>query len=177
MFRTRKEREVVCAVCGDTFTTRGGNAKYCPGMCQRIGIRRKRLNGRAPTTGMGMECAVCGKGFIRRNRVQVLCGSKQCSKDWERRRMGKTLLHGDIIQCALCGKDIVRRSANTKYCSDKCEPPENWTLKCVACGEEKAYTEYRDYRGRHANGKFHVKCAVCENKEGAERLRNKGVRL
>lgn len=75
----------ICEICGDEFTAKRSDARYCSGTCQRQGYRRKR--GAKSREEAQRENAERKKATF----VTVLCN--QCGKAYESNKQGRLALY------------------------------------------------------------------------------------
>lgn len=73
-------------------------------------------------------CAICGKPFQPRDRRQILCGSPECNRLWNRQRCReykRRLAAEYALQeraCLVCGKTYLPRMRTQKTCgSEDCQ--------------------------------------------------------
>lgn len=136
--------EKVCDICGQEFTPRASNAKYCSSDCKREvdnERRRSTFKEKWGTENPILECRYCGKKFRPKNIWHTTYCSKDCNtlywnnesdKQSEARRaykykkeFGITIEDYDKMfieqggRCAICGKhhsEIERKHFSVDHC-------------------------------------------------------------
>ena len=122
-----KKSVKTCEYCGQTYTSKHKNSKFCSSECFNKSIKN----------GMIINCAICGKEFyISKSRIgRVHCCSNECGRKYTGLKNSGEKHPGwkggiSIIEkeynCDYCGKSIFRtetvyNSHKNHFCSKDCE--------------------------------------------------------
>ena len=113
--------KIVCEVCGNDFSQRSVNQKYCSADCVRKLHLAKRIAERKERQPRRLECKTCGTEFIDTSSNSKYC-SVSCREKADRQKRKekapKTILR--MKYCEQCGKAFVASNGNVKYCSKAC---------------------------------------------------------
>lgn len=109
------EEKLYCPICGEEFTRKKWNKKYCSSICARKGHYLKHKDARQKKEAI---CPVCGKSFQRNGNGK--CCSEKCLN----------IIKGKKERaCGVCGKSFVPTHENIKFCSEECRKKKSYRKK------------------------------------------------
>jgi hypothetical protein len=153
-------RTLVCPVCGEKFTTRKRNKKFCSPACTVINNHAETAAKRESARVHTRECPGCGSSFEPVGR-QRYC-SRQCqSRLWQRTHLG-IADPGLIGKCWWCHDEFSLLDGRKFYCSPECAKfvKSLWNLSRYGITRD----DYRDAWYRQGG-----LCAICRQPERTTR--------
>ena len=105
--------EQVCEKCGDSYTPKRADSRYCSVVCRRGTANAQRF---APRTER--PCDRCGTVYLPRKATNRFC-SRECQVQARIRR--KSEARGPRPLCLNCQQPFRRRAVDHVYCSPACK--------------------------------------------------------
>lgn len=113
-----------CQQCGDKFTPRSSNQRFCGAACRNLYLKEWRKN-KGPSIDEPIPCDVCGSQFVRRSGNQKYCSQgcadaakdhKQSERALRSRYMMTPIQFRDMYDrqggaCAICGYKFTSRTS------------------------------------------------------------------
>ena len=126
----KKEKKLICSVCGNVFKSKRAGVKYCSDKCLHEAQKeRNKILAPIRFKPQSKKCRYCGKMFITRFKHSKCFCSDECKAKMVkvRRKNNKRRLKGKIIDRDISLKRLAKQSGNV----------------CALCGDVVDWNDYK----------------------------------